>query len=241
MIIYITTHNFRTTNTVYQFHGCFWHGCPKCKPENRDVTTKGKSLNQKLKHTRGISQYIRDLGYTLIKIWECEYRTFKKTNTVTNKYLYPTENLFRMTEKQILTAIIDEQIFGCVEVDISVPDNLKCYFQEMTPIFKHGVVKLQDIGQHMQDFLRKSNTVFKDRRYLIGSMFATKILIITPLLRWYIEHGIVVTKIYQLIEFSPVKCFETFANKVSDDRRAGDNNSNAQVIGDTSKLIGELI
>lgn len=18
------------TNTVYQYHGCFWHGCPKC-------------------------------------------------------------------------------------------------------------------------------------------------------------------------------------------------------------------
>ena len=26
------------TNTVYQYHGCFWHGCPKCK--------QCKSLNQ---------------------------------------------------------------------------------------------------------------------------------------------------------------------------------------------------
>ena len=20
------------TNTVFQFHGCYWHGCPKCYP-----------------------------------------------------------------------------------------------------------------------------------------------------------------------------------------------------------------
>lgn len=187
-----------------------------------------------------ISQYIRDLGYNLIEIWECEYRSFKRTNTVTNKYLYPTEELFRVTEKEILCGIMDGQIFGCVEVDLAVPDNLKGYFQEMCPIFKHATVKLQDIGLHMQNFLKNSNKVFKDRHYLIGSMFATKILIITPLLRWYIEHGIVVNKIYQLIQFSPVKCFENFASEICDDRRAGDRNPDFQVISDTSKLIGKL-
>ena len=23
------------SNTVYEFHGCFWHGCPRCHPRNR--------------------------------------------------------------------------------------------------------------------------------------------------------------------------------------------------------------
>ena len=144
-----------------------------------------------------------------------------------------------MSEKTILENIIEGKIFGCVEVDISVPENLKNYFEEMTPIFKHGRVKFEDIGDHMQSFLKETKTPFKDRKYLIGSMFAKKFLIITPLLCWYIEHGVVVSKIYQVIEFTPAKCFSKFAEDISNDRRAGDRNSNLKLIADTSKLIGK--
>ena len=101
-----------------------------------------------------------------------------------------------MSEKDILSSIINGKIFGCAEVDINVPVHLKSYFEELTPIFKHGTVKFEDIGDHMQDYLKNHKVTFKQRNYLIGSMFATKILIITPLLCWYIEHGIVVSNIY---------------------------------------------
>ena len=60
-----------------------------------------------------------------------------------------------------------------------------------------------DIGEHMQDFVKKHKIPFQDRNYLIGSMFANKILLITPLVKWYVQHGIEVTKIHQLIEFQP--------------------------------------
>ena len=73
----------------------------------------------------------------------------------------------------------------------------------------------------MREFLKESGQRFPNTRYLIGSMFGKKILLITPLLKWYLENGLVVTKVYQLIQFQPKKCFERFANQVSDDRRAG--------------------
>ena len=187
-----------------------------------------------------ISQYIRDLGYNLIQIWECEYKLFRRTNTITNKYLYPTEEKYRLSKDKILESIKAGEIFGCVEVDLYVPNKLKSYFEEMTPIFKHFTVKLQDIGAHMQHFVEKHKKSFKSRQYLIGSMFATKILIITPLLCWYMEHGVKVDKVYQLIQFLPKKCFEKFASKISDDRRLGDRHPDFRVIADTSKLIGEL-
>lgn len=59
------------------------------------------------------------------------------------------------------------------------------------------------------------------RRYLIGSYFGKKITLITPLLRWYMEKGLIVDKVYQLIEFQPKRCFQEFADRVSNDRRAG--------------------
>ena len=32
----------KTTNIIYQFHGCFWHGCPKCFDPN--------TINKKNQH-----------------------------------------------------------------------------------------------------------------------------------------------------------------------------------------------
>jgi G:T-mismatch repair DNA endonuclease (very short patch repair protein) len=31
----------KTTNTVYQFHGCFWHGCPNCYKDDT-INNKNK-------------------------------------------------------------------------------------------------------------------------------------------------------------------------------------------------------
>jgi G:T-mismatch repair DNA endonuclease (very short patch repair protein) len=32
------------TNTVYQYHGCFWHGCPKCYDENTIKIVKQETM-----------------------------------------------------------------------------------------------------------------------------------------------------------------------------------------------------
>ena len=52
-------------------------------------------------------------------------------------------------------------------------------------------------------------------------MFAIKQAFLTPLVKWYLEHGLVITKIYQVVEFKPLSCFNRFAQQVTDDRRAG--------------------
>lgn len=198
-------------------------------------------MDEKLEHTANIAAYIQDCGYRLVEMWECDWKQFKANKVVTNTYVYPTENLYRMSEKEILSAIIKDQLFGVAEVDIHVPDNLKAHFQEMTPVFKNTVVKEADIGEFMQQYLKETGQKFNDRRYLIGSMFGLKILLITPLIKWYIAHGLVVTKIHQVIEFCPKRCFRKFADQVSDDRRGGDTDSSFKARAETSKLIGKFI
>ena len=80
-----------------------------------------------------------------------------------------------MTEVEILEHVKNGNIFGAVVVDNQVPQELKNYFSEMTPIFKNTMVKLNDIGEYMQRFLKDTGTSFRDTRYLIGSMFGTEI------------------------------------------------------------------
>ena len=81
--------------------------------------------------------------------------------------------------------------------------------------------------------------MFQDpRRLLVGGMSAQKILLATPLLKWYLDHGMKVTKIYQVVEFTPKRCFKDFQDEVSEARREGDKDKSKSIIADTMKLIG---
>ncbi|XP_063692200.1 uncharacterized protein LOC134824307 isoform X1 [Bolinopsis microptera] len=235
----------KTTNTVYQYHGCFYHGCNNCfsdtKYDRKTPAKSWKSFDERLNATKNIESYIREQGHELVTIWECSWRELCSKQKPANKYHYPGEEKFRLTETDIISMIKKGSLFGAVEVDIHVPDHLKAKFSEMTPIFKNVEVTVENIGSFMNSYLNESGKTFSPTKYLIGSMFGQKILLITPLLLWYLEHGLEVTKIYQIIQFRPIKCFERFANQVSDDRRAGDADSSKTMIAETSKLLGNSV
>lgn len=230
-------HYFRATNTIYQFHGCFYHG-HTCLKGERDRIIYGRTLNKKFKATTKMSEDIRAAGFTLIEMWECEWRTFSQGLVITNPYEYPTEHLYRMSQNDIIRYILTDQMFCVIECDIHVPDQLKDKFSEMPPIFKNITVNFEDVGGYMQNYLESQGKPFKGRRYLVGSMFATKILLISPLVKWYLAKGLIIDKIYQVIEFKGAKCFESFVESVSNDRRAGDTDPAFQANADNSKTIG---
>ena len=68
-------------------------------------------------------------------------------------------------------------------------------------------------------------------------MQGKKILLAIPLLKWYLEHGLEVTKVHQVVEFTPEPCFKPFGDAVSDARRAGDADPSKAIIADTMKLV----
>jgi hypothetical protein len=50
-----------------------------------------------------------------------------------------------MTEETILRAVIEDLMFGALEVDLEVPDHLKEKFAEMPPVFKNTHIFRDDI------------------------------------------------------------------------------------------------
>ena len=88
---------------------------------------------------------------------------------------------------------------GFVECDTEVPDQLKEYFSEMTHIIKNADVCLDDIGGFMQNYAKEHSIKDVPRPLLIGSYFGKKIRLTTPLLKWYLEHGLVITCIYTVV------------------------------------------
>ena len=63
-------------------------------------------------------------------------------------------------------------------------------------------------------------------------------LIATPLLKWYLMKGFKVSRVYQAVEYKPVRCFKGFEKEVSAARRAGDLDPDKSIIADTMKLLG---
>jgi len=108
----------------------------------------------------------------------------------------------------------------------------------MSPLFCTTDVPFELIGEHMQDHVRRFELSKKPRRLLVGGMRGRHMLIATPLLKWYLEHGMVVTKIYQVVEFTPLRCFSNFVKEVSDGRRLGDAHPDKAIIADTKKVEG---
>ena len=90
----------------------------------------------------------------------------------------------------------------------------------------------------MRKFAEENGIMSQPRKLLIGSYFGQKLLLSADLIRWYIEHGLIVTKIYQCIEYIPRACFEPFAQMVSDSRRKGDRDPNCAILAQTYKLMG---
>ena len=136
-----------------------------------------------------------------------------------------------------------------VEVDIRVPKQWSShfrhptlspydYFREMSPLFCSTDIAFDDIGAHMQAHIREYQLSDQPRRLLVGGMKARQILLATPLLQWYLKHDLVVTKIYQVVEFQQQRCFRKFVKEVSDARRQGDTDQDTAIIADTMKVIG---
>ena len=175
-------------------------------------------------------------------MWECQWRASIKRDPELSRFIEhrkrPCDGLITMTENQILAAVLNDQLFGALEVDLHVPDHLKPTFAEMSPIFKNVEVSRDDIGDHMRQYAVDHDIMSQPRKSLVGSMFGLKIMIITPLLKWYLIKELVVTRIYQVVEYSPAKCFQTFGEAVSDARRAGDADPNKKIIAETNKLDG---
>jgi hypothetical protein len=243
---------------AYEFYGCWYHGhgdaCPLFR--GRNLSDKNRKLmKERLERTQKRAQYLRDQGYEVISVWECDYEENHSMNAVLSgipdSYLPPfsrSHSSRHPSKEDLLEAVSNDSFFGMLEVDIYVPKQWSSgfesnltphqYFGEMCPLFCNVDIPFEQIGAHMQDHAAKNDLGTEPRRSLVGGMSAEKILLATPLLKWYIEHGLRVTRVYQAIEFVGKLCFKPFQEEVSNARREGDLDPNKSIISDTMKLLG---
>ena len=226
------------THTAYQFHGCYFHGCPKCHTDPEETNNlNGKTMAELLANTKTHTAYIRR-HVKVVEMWECEWKEIRKEPDVKSFLAPARRQKWNMTQNEILAAVIDGTLFGMIECDIHVPPELRAHFAEMQPIFKNANVSRDDIGPYMRQYAEENDIMSTPHRMLVGSYRGEKILLTTPLLQWYMAHGLVVDHVYQVVEYERKPCFRNFGESVSSSRRAGDVDPDKAIIADTMKLLG---
>ena len=75
------------------------------------------------------------------------------------------------------------------------------------------------------------------RKMLISSFTLQNGTLITPLPLFYLQLGLVVTKIHCFVEYTPKQCFNSFVQSAVDARRQGEENPTSSVVAETMKLL----
>ena len=69
-------------NTVYEFQGCYYHGCPTCYGNRTEQHRRleDRCFEDVYQTTQRKLQFLRDKQYKVVSIWECEWNKIKQEN-----------------------------------------------------------------------------------------------------------------------------------------------------------------
>ena len=218
--------------------GCFYHFCPcqELRPFRTEEDIRRGSKKRELDAMR--RHYIQEKGYKVIEMWECElWRLHKTTNTSKQHIRKHFPYRRSLAAEQLLEQIKEGKLFGYMQCDIEVPEKLRSKSVNFPPIFKNTLVSRSDIGDLMKNYAKEERLMSQPRKMLISIFTLQNGTLITPLLLFYLQVDLVVTKIHRFVEYSPEKCFNSFVQAAVDARRKGDENPNSSVVAETMKLL----
>ena len=84
------------TRTVFQYHGCHWHGCRKCYPNDRNkiIARNNQTREDRFKATVERTEALRAAGYHVIEEWTCEVGEINVELPQTQMRSYPHAILY---------------------------------------------------------------------------------------------------------------------------------------------------
>lgn len=80
----------KETNTIYEFHGDYWHGNPKLFDKDKMNMVSKKTFGELYQRTLEKEEIIKKLGYNLVVMWERDWinlnRSVRKLQRLFRKY-----------------------------------------------------------------------------------------------------------------------------------------------------------
>ena len=114
---------------------------------------------------------------------------------------------------------------------------MKANFFNFSPTFKKDLVSKNDIEDLMKNYAEEETFLSQPRKMLISSLTLQNRTLITPLFLFYLKLRLVCKKNHGLVEYTPKKCFNVFAQSAVDARRQGSENSDSSVVAKALKFL----
>ena len=77
------------TRTVYEFHRCLYHGCPRCYPNRqaKHYATPDRTVEELYQATLSKRMALLRAGYTVIEMWECDWDRLVDNEPAVSQFL----------------------------------------------------------------------------------------------------------------------------------------------------------
>ena len=146
--------------TVYQYHGCYWHGCPRCYPDREKIIDRNNVTHEdKYKATVKRTREFQDAGYSVIEAWACQVGEMNsepprpQTRSYPHAILYDFKAYSDKNKRKEPTGMLT---FENVHVPISVSDG-DTLDREPTHICEKDPVEL--VRKFMEELERRGKKI----------------------------------------------------------------------------------
>ena len=221
-----------------EYNGCWAHnhrGCPLAKNSvNKDGYEKWEEKKT----------YLESQAYRVEFIWECKMNAlFKSLPQLRAEMKDMKPQFFQLHPRgvnkgQILQGVSDGTFFGFLVCDLFTPEHLKAEMESFPPLFCNHDLDIEDVGPEMREYAANYDIKVKKRRLLLSGFAASEMLVSSRLLAFYIELGLVVTRVYQTVEFVKKSPFIPFVNEVTHQRKMAVKYPDRKIVGEIYKLMG---
>ena len=149
--------------------------------------------------------------------------------------LFPFKRLLKA--KQLLSKTGSGLLFGYSQCGLDVLEYLQEEIANLFPILEKTIVYRKVNGPLLQEYAEREEITSQLRRRFVSNFELKNGIIIIPLPLFYSELGIICTKVYQFVEYTPAGSFNEFVQSAVDARHQVNQNLKDSVIAETMKLL----
>lgn len=122
-----------TTNTVYEYLGCFFHGCGQCYAPNDINPMTGQKMSELLEKTNKKTENLIKMGYTVVSKWDCQFNappSMELTGIVKQNNAYKMISNGRFSFRDLMAYLAPATSFDSFlkAFDTAVPKGRFCHY-----------------------------------------------------------------------------------------------------------------
>ena len=226
-------------NTVFEAMGCFYHFCP-CQELRLSLTEEDIQRGSKKRELDALRRhYIQEKVSLLLKSGSANGGGCTKHPILLN-------NISETTTPSLQTFTCSwanfrrdkgKKVIWLSAVRFWSTWKFRSQIVNFPPILKNPLLSKSDIGHLMKNYAEEERLLSQPRKMLISSFTLQNGTLVTPLLSFYLQLDLVCTKMHRFVEYTPKKCFHSFAQTAVGARGQGDENPNSSVVSETLKLL----